>query len=756
MQLIHSILILLHLALLGIAIDVRHKYIVEFNDEPGLAKRSQIGDPAEAFHDVLRNSGVISIPRHSFSFPSLKGATFEVVHRSDPKQKRSAEDPGESLHHDIAGTLAYIRSLPEVKHAWVPEKLFLDKDFAGKTSVNGEADINGGDGDKLWTSLHEAHVDQVHDKGIFGEGQVVAILDSGVNYTHPALGGGIGSNYKVLGGYNYIDDTKNSTEWGDSIISDDPMDCYGHGTMVAGVIAGNSSRLMGVAPNANLRAYRIFDCSGESSEEILLASLKQAQEDGVDVINLSLGSSRSWSQLPSARVASDLTHDGILVITSAGNSGYYGGYTAGSFGAGDDVLSVGSLFADELITFDVEGVSSNGDRFDFEYVSLNGTQSELNGSYTFEVFDISACSYTTLRDSVDGRSTRAIVPKGSCDLETQADNLDYLGYTHVIFYSSSESDKIFYGQDYSGREIEVMFSPRSFGNWAVNQAEQGRTVSVQFDTNSIPKGEDSGLISNRMDNSSSWGPTFDNKFFPSVSAPGGFIYTTDSNGTYTVTRGTSFSAPYVAGVAALFLESKNSTNSTHENIALEFNSRIISSSQFIRAYDGYRHYRTAEPTIHQGAGMIDALTLIEEKTIILSEPVLSLNDTRFRKSSFTIEIYNGNSEEVTYNSSNVLAASVRAKDAYGEPDDATYPYQYKSFSGASVYPSSFTLRAGQSRKVTVVFMPIGISDESGISFGGKILFSGDNGDIVGVPYMGEYIKGNKPYDTNIFLMLTFI
>src|SRR4051812_31521263 len=60
---------------------------------------------------------------------------------------------------------------------------------------------------------------------ITGAGQAIAVIDTGIDYTHAFLGGGLGPGYKVVGGYDFVDDDS------------DPMDTYGHGTEVAGVLA---------------------------------------------------------------------------------------------------------------------------------------------------------------------------------------------------------------------------------------------------------------------------------------------------------------------------------------------------------------------------------------------------------------------------------------------------------------------------------------------------------------------------------------
>lgn len=85
--------------------------------------------------------------------------------------------------------------------------------------------------------------------GVTGSGVRVAILDTGVDYTHSDLGGCFGPSCKVIGGYDFVND------------DDDPADDNGHGTHVAGIVAANGS-LKGVAPDASILAYKVLDASG--------------------------------------------------------------------------------------------------------------------------------------------------------------------------------------------------------------------------------------------------------------------------------------------------------------------------------------------------------------------------------------------------------------------------------------------------------------------------------------------------------------
>ncbi|MGG3465990.1 S8 family serine peptidase [Neobacillus pocheonensis] len=112
---------------------------------------------------------------------------------------------------------------------------------------------------------------------------VVGVIDSGIDAGHPDLAANFigGKNFVPKGGY-YGDVP------GEQGITTDVTDTNGHGTHVAGSIAGNGS-IKGVGPNLGIRAYRIFDASGSAPTSPIVAAIVQAANDGVDVINMSIG-----------------------------------------------------------------------------------------------------------------------------------------------------------------------------------------------------------------------------------------------------------------------------------------------------------------------------------------------------------------------------------------------------------------------------------------------------------------------------------
>ncbi|MGH2668933.1 MAG: S8 family serine peptidase, partial [bacterium] len=194
---------------------------------------------------------------------------------------------------------------------------------------------------ELFTAITMTHADQAQASGWTGRGIRVAVMDTGIDYNHPDLGGGFGPGFRVVGGFDFVGD--DYTGGSQNIKPDpDPMDCGGHGTHVAGILAGNG-QVRGVAPEATLRAYRVFGCSGPTSNDVMLAAMESVLADGNQVLNMSIGAAFQWPQHPLARASNNLVNRGVVVVASAGNSGAAGLYSISAPGAGAKVIAAASV-----------------------------------------------------------------------------------------------------------------------------------------------------------------------------------------------------------------------------------------------------------------------------------------------------------------------------------------------------------------------------------------------------------------------------
>lgn len=215
---------------------------------------------------------------------------------------------------------------------------------------------------------------------LLGEGISVAVIDSGVYYLHPALGGCFGPGCKVAMGYDFVGDEYEGSN--DPISDADPLDnCSesAHGTHVAGIVAANASSLSsgpyatfpftGVAPGATIGAYRVFGCSGGGSDDIIVAAAYRAAEDGADVLNLSLGGGLEYADSYFATALSRISAAGHIVVQSNGNDGEGGILSSGSVGS--EVLSIASF--ENLVYYSAEAtVTVDGASYPCNFGSENG------------------------------------------------------------------------------------------------------------------------------------------------------------------------------------------------------------------------------------------------------------------------------------------------------------------------------------------------------------------------------------------------
>ncbi len=158
--------------------------------------------------------------------------------------------------------------------------------------------------------------------GLTGAGQTVAVIDSGIAYDHPALGGGLGTGYRVVGGWDF-------TEENDANPYDDRPG-GSHGTHVAGIIGSTDKQSPGVATGVDLVALRVFNDSGSGYFAWIEKALqwvhtnRNAFANPITTVNLSIGAAWNSTNLPDWTTLEDefaqLEADGIFIAVAAGNA----------------------------------------------------------------------------------------------------------------------------------------------------------------------------------------------------------------------------------------------------------------------------------------------------------------------------------------------------------------------------------------------------------------------------------------------------
>lgn len=183
-------------------------------------------------------------------------------------------------------------------------------------------------GPQLWQRSDAA------GRAIRGEGVIVAVIDTGIDWTHPVFGGFKEvPNEKVIHAASYT--------------GEHPLDNFGHGSHVAGIIAGDQdykatprgdAKLSGLAPKAQLIGYKVLTAAGSGSATNIILAMEDAVKKGAQVVNLSLGDIFGDPFSPESSAANNAMRAGIVVCVAAGNSGPERD-TIGAPGAAHDVIT---------------------------------------------------------------------------------------------------------------------------------------------------------------------------------------------------------------------------------------------------------------------------------------------------------------------------------------------------------------------------------------------------------------------------------
>ena len=149
--------------------------------------------------------------------------------------------------------------------------------------------------------------------GYNGDGVIVAVVDSGVDYNHIDIAGSMwdGGSEFPHHGYDCVNN------------DNDPMDEYCHGTHVAGIIAGqgNAGTQTGIAPGAKIMAVRVLDDTGYGTDAQVISGLEFAMEHGADILNLSLGDPEVGPVALYRDLFKTIQDAGVVAAVAAGNVG---------------------------------------------------------------------------------------------------------------------------------------------------------------------------------------------------------------------------------------------------------------------------------------------------------------------------------------------------------------------------------------------------------------------------------------------------
>ena len=695
-----------------------------------------------------------------------------------------------------AGSLDAIRAVSGVKAA------FLDRD----THVDGVDDQVAGEGatNSSRTSTQDPanlsaqlmmHADQITHKG---DGKVVAVIDTGVDMTHPAFAGALHgtpglSEDKVealtpqLGdgktgryvsekfpfAYDYADNDPDASPTGEA---------GSHGTHVAGITAGNAGEIVGIAPDAQIIVAKVARSSnGGIPDSALLAALDDMVILRPDVVNLSLGQTGGMDNEADsmyATVFKSLQQAGVTVNAAAGNE-----YTAGygnlsgknlPFASDPDssVLCEPASYSSVVSVASVDNSLAHsaftvGDR-DIAYQRAGGA----DGQKMPDLSDLTGGPFEYVDGGIgspeDGEALRkkypeglagkiVLVKRGSLTFQDKFNNIAGSKPAGFIVYNNVPGDSLVV-MSLATDGVPAAFISQADGEAMLAAADHHLSV--------IPGKVVAPSSKYSMSSFSSWGVTPDLRLKPEVSAPGGNIYSSVPGGNYEFMSGTSMATPQMAGVSAVVLQRVQSdplfaSMSAREKVDVVQNLIMGTATPVVDpAQDTGAYYSPRK----QGAGLVDALAATTSSvypTVVgapeQSRPKADLGDGT-KGWHFDVTLHNLGAAPATYElSSQALSEIVDGGFFTGHSADWRGKGVDIAYSGAAVSGTdegaTITVPANGEATVGVDVTPRAAFDSSvaqntpnGTFLDGFVRFTSKTKSQpdLSVPYLGFYGDWGKP------------
>lgn len=678
-------------------------------------------------------------------------------------------------------------------------------------SVGNKADVIVGEVYNVAaTQLVDNNVN-VYDTGIFnssnvdfdGSGMVVAVLDTGVDYAHSAFNtanfhpSSLGLTYdnvaalldktvasnlfhglaaddvyiseKIPFGFDYADNDS------------DPYSTHNsHGTHVSGIIVGKDDTITGVAPNAQLVSMKVFsDIVDTARSAWILSALEDCVVLGVDVINMSLGTSCGFGR-PSDEEKINGVYDkireaGISLVVAASNSysSAFGSTANGNLGltSNPDTATVGSpgTYDSALSVASINGAKTpyvlHGENIIYFNETHNSSMLENNfvktllGDETSKEMDyvvIPGVGRSADYTGLDVKGKIVLVRRGANTFEEKSIIAQNAGAAGIIIYNNVSGD------------IKMNVADATLATCSISQEDGEALAAAGNGKLKLSVEQASGPF---MSDFSSWGPTPSLGIKPEITAHGGNILSSVTGGSYDRISGTSMACPNVAGVTLLLrqyvVENFPEIADNNQEVNAMVNRLMMSTADIVINQNGLPY-----AVRKQGAGLVNLANCVNSNAVIstydtdgkiMGKTKLELGDdpdkTGVYEMSFNVE--NFGDASLSYDISAIVMTE-GVSDILTSTGNTTVTESGRVLEGAvlevvsvtngTLNGKNVTVAAGQDAKVTV---KITLSDadkqfmnesfKNGMYVEGFIKLTATAGTSINmsVPYLAFYGDWNK-------------
>lgn len=633
------------------------------------------------------------------------------------------------------------------------------------------------------------------DYGFKGEGMVVSIIDTGIDYTHKDMKltnpskaklnkdnvlktGDKGKFFtdKIPYGYNFADENQDVIDSGVNEM---------HGMHVAGIVGANGDAadvdtfkaVQGVAPEAQLLAMKVFSNNANRKgayDDDVIAAIESSVLHGADIINMSIGSPAGFQDdsNPEQMAIKNATDKGVLCVISAGNdaisttdSGWNAPQTNWLGTVDNAMVGAPGLSSDSLCVASYENTNKVVSAMNYVAGSESGTVNYAIGGGEPEkvlndLHEVVNCGlgYPADFTNVDVTGKMALIKRGTITFNEKIQNAQNNGAIGVIVYDKDIS------AGGSNDPVQMSVDPSiSIPSVGIGNADGLKLIkllpslSVKFSGTLLSI---DNSLANDMSPFTSFGPTPNLDFKPEISGVGGNIYSTANNDKYQSMSGTSMASPDVAGSETLVIQAAKSKNlGLSGRDLVEFAKNTVINTADVLIDKNFGNGTIPYSPRRQGAGLIQTENAINNSVLAVGDngkAAISLKEIGQTK-SFDITLKNYDSKPFTYN----LNGSVLSEKIVDSENMYFADYEIE---GAKLKfnTDNVTVPAkGQVKVTATITLPDNFKTEQFVEGYIHLTNTDSNVPSLVVPYLGFYGSWSKPaiidapaWDTNSMLGLT--